>query len=112
MILRLAVLYFMAACWVIQETPLPKLQRVGLLTCKKAAVEERLHSYETLRTALVQEIETLKNLVNALVAAGDSREAELRTSSEREKHFIAAVLSALGAKSRTHRRTLKVTPSD
>ena len=98
--------------WVIQETPSPALQLVGQLMSKKAAAEERLHSYETLSAALVQQIEKLKKMVDELGAACDSREAELRTLRQREKNFIAAMPSVLGAESRKPRRTLKVTLSD
>ena len=72
-------------------------QLVGQLLGKKAAAEERLHSYETLSAALVQQTEMLKKMVDELGTACDSRVAELRTFREREKNFIAAKPSVLGA---------------
>ena len=49
--------------WIIQE----KLsQLVGQLSGKKAAAEERLHSYETLSAALVQQTYKLKKMLDEL----------------------------------------------
>jgi hypothetical protein len=52
------------------------IKLLGQFMGNKAALEERLHSYETLSAALVQQVEGLKKRNNELGAACDSREVE------------------------------------